>query len=80
MNIFFGIVGIVFSFLLLIYRVPIKHFMGKIEWAEEKFGQGGTYTFMLIFSVALFFISLMIMTDTLGILIEPFSLFFSRKK
>jgi len=68
MNIIYGIIGIILSIALIIYRAPIKNFIGQIEWAENKFGPGGTYTLMLFIGIAGFFISLMIMTGTLNLL------------
>ena len=66
MQIVFGLIGMVLSLLLLIYRVPVKHFIGNIAWAEAHLGAGGTYTALLLAGIGGFFISLMIMTGTLG--------------
>ncbi|MBN2096544.1 hypothetical protein JW752_04075 [Candidatus Peregrinibacteria bacterium] len=72
MNIVFGIIGVVLSLLLIIYRVPVKHFMGEIGWAERYFGPGGTFTALLLIGVFGFILSLMIMTGTLGVLLGGF--------
>lgn len=72
MNIFIGLIVFVLSLLILIYRVPIKHFIGQVEWAERYFGPGGTYTFLLFVSAFLFFLSLMIMTGTLDFIFGGF--------
>lgn len=68
MRILLGLIGIVLSFLLIVYRVQINHFMGGIEWAERKFGPGGSYTVLVIVALLLFFFSLMYMTDSFGVI------------
>jgi len=69
MQIFGGIVGVVLSLLLVIYRVRIKHFIGEIGWAERYFGSGGTFTALLLFGIVGFFISLMVMTGSLDLML-----------
>lgn len=73
MQIFFGFLGIILSLLLLIYRVPVKHFIGNIGWAERYFGPGGTYTALLLVGLGGFFISLIVMTGTLDWLLGSFT-------
>jgi hypothetical protein len=81
MNIVLGIIGMILSILVLIYRVPIREFMGTIGWAEHYFGPGGTYTALLIVGVGGFFASLIIMTGTLDWLVGGFAgTFFSSFK
>lgn len=72
MNIFIGIVGAILSLLILIFRVPIRGFMGQLGWAEKYFGPGGTYTGLLFVGVFGFFLSLMIMTGSLGVFLNAF--------
>jgi hypothetical protein len=72
MEILFGLIGMILSILVLIYRVPIRGFMGQIGWAEHYFGPGGTYTALLLVGVGGFFFSLIIMTGTLDWLIGGF--------
>jgi len=72
MQIVGGLIGLILSFLLIIYRVPVKHFMGDIGWAEKYFGPGGTFTALLLIGVFGFIFSLMIMTGTLDLLIGGF--------
>ena len=64
MKILLGLIGCVLSILIMIYRVRIKEFTGSMEWAERKFGPGGTYTAMLIGAILLFVLSLMTMTNS----------------
>jgi len=68
MHIILGLIGIVLSFLLVIYRTQINHFIGGIAWAEQKLGPGGTYTLMVIMGILGFFFSLMYMTDSFDLI------------
>ena len=72
MQIIGGIIGVILSFLLIVYRVPVKHFIGEIGWAEQHFGPGGTFTALLLIGAFGFILSLMIMTGTLGLLLGGF--------
>lgn len=72
MNIVGGIIGAILSILLIIYRVPIKHFFGEIGWAERQFGPGGTFTVLLFAGIFGFFVSLMIATGSLDVLLGGF--------
>lgn len=64
MRIILGIIGIILSFLLIVYRDSIHHFTGSIEWAERKLGPGGTYSLMVVMAIIFFFLSLMYMTNS----------------
>lgn len=68
MKIVLGLLGCVLSIVLVVYRAPVKHFIGNIEWAEQHFGAGGTYTLILILAFGIFIFSLMYMTGTFGFL------------
>lgn len=72
MHIVIGLIGVVLSILILIYRVPIREVMGTFGWAEHYFGPGGTYTALMIAGVLGFFISLIIMTNTMDFLVGGF--------
>ena len=69
MQIFGGLIGVILSILLIIYRVRVKHFLGEIGWAERYFGPGGTFTALLLIGLLGFFLSLMVMTGTLNLLL-----------
>lgn len=73
MQIIGGLIGAILSILLIIFRVRVKHFMGDIGWAERYFGPGGTFTALLLVGVFGFFISLMIMTGTLDLILSGFA-------
>ena len=68
MHIIWGFIGIVLSFLLLIYRTSVKHFLGEFRWAEEKLGPGGTYTVLVLAAVLGFIFSLLYMTNSFDLL------------
>jgi len=72
MQIIGGLIGAILSILLIIYRVPVKHFIGNINWAEKHLGSGGTYTLLALIGFFGFFLSLMIMTGTLDLLLGGF--------
>jgi len=81
MEIIFGLIGMILSILLLIYRVQVRGFLGQIGWAEHYFGPGGTYTGLLLVGVFGFFLSLIIMTGTLDWLLGNFTeMFFGTVK
>lgn len=63
MHIVYGIIGVVLSILLLLFRYNVKRFIGEIQWAEEHLGSGGTYTLLLLVSLFGFFLSLTILFD-----------------
>ena len=68
MRIFLGLLGCTLSILLIVYRGPIKHFIGQIEWAERRLGPGGTYTILLLAALFGFIFSLMYMTNSFDVL------------
>jgi len=68
MRIVLGLIGIVLSFLLVIYREPIVRFIGHIQWAEEKLGAGGTYNLMILIGIFCFVFSLMYMTNSFDLI------------
>lgn len=68
MRIFLGLIGITLSFLLLIYRTPVKHFLGEFRWAEEKLGPGGTYTILVLAAIFGFIFSLMYITNSFDLI------------
>lgn len=72
MQIIGGLIGVILSILLIIYRVPVKHFLGDIGWAEQYLGAGGTYTALLLAGIFGFFLSLMVMTGTLDVILGGF--------
>jgi len=68
MRIFLGLTGCVLSILLIVYRGPIKHFIGQVEWAERRLGPGGTYTLFVLVALFGFIFSLMYMTNSFDVI------------
>ena len=68
MRIFLGLIGVVLSILLIIYRGKVIHFMGPVAWAERHLGGGGTYTLFVLIGILGFIFSLMYMTDSFSLI------------
>jgi len=66
------IAGITTAFLLLKYRVQLKHFMGDVAWAQKIFGGGGTYTLIMILAFVAFFGSLMYFFGTFQAILHDY--------
>lgn len=72
MQIIGGLIGVILSILLIIYRERVQRIFGAIGWAERHFGPGGTFTALLLIGVLGFIVSLMIMTGTLDLILGGF--------
>jgi hypothetical protein len=66
-----GILAIVGAFLLVKYREKIVGLTGKFAWAEKYLGSGGTYNFMVILAIFLFFWGVAKITGTTDVLLSP---------
>ena len=53
------------AYLMLKYRRAVKEFTGDIGFAERIFGMGGTNTFIIIFAILVFILSLMYALGTI---------------
>lgn len=60
-----GLFGIPLGVLMMIYRYQIKQYTGDIAFAEQYLGSGGTYTFYVLFGLAVSILSLMYAFGTL---------------
>lgn len=65
MRFFVGIIGIPLGLLMVIYRERVKRFTGDFAFAEQWFGQGGTYTALIVVGILITIGSLMYMLGTL---------------
>lgn len=45
------LIGFPIALVMIIYRQKIVAFTGKLEWAEQKLGAGGTYTLIIIMAM-----------------------------
>lgn len=71
-----GLIGIPLGFAIVVYRERVKRFTGDIAWAEKHFGEGGSYTAILIFGLVIAIGSFLYMMGTLQILFEKIFLRF----
>ncbi len=53
------IAGMAIAFVLLKYRLQIKHYIGDVAFAEKIFGSGGTHTMIAVLALISFFGALM---------------------
>ncbi len=63
-----GLIGFPLGLIIVVYRERIKNFTGDMAFAEKWFGQGGTYTWILLFGLAVSLGSLMYMFGTLQVI------------
>lgn len=60
-----GIIGFPLGIIIVVYRERIKRFTGDVAFAEKWFGNGGTYTALLILGLLVSIGSIMYMFGTL---------------
>ena len=70
MRILVGLIGIPTGLLMIIYRERVKRFTGDFAFAEKWFGDGGTYTALMLVGLLITIGSLMYMLGTLQALIS----------
>lgn len=58
MNFFIGLIGVAIGFLITWKTEWILQNFGRIDWAEEKLGGGGTRLFWKLFGIAVIFFSI----------------------
>jgi cell division protein FtsX len=68
------LLGLPLGMVLMIFRYKIVQFTGKLEWAEQKLGAGGTYTLMIIMGFVVWIGCLMYSLGTL----DDFFLFLAK--
>lgn len=64
--------GIVFAVILIKYRIPIKHALGDVGWADKIFGSGGTYSLIVSVAFVSFFGSLMYFFGTFQSIVRDY--------
>ncbi|MBI2634915.1 hypothetical protein HYW82_04600 [Candidatus Peregrinibacteria bacterium] len=64
------IIGWPAAFLIIKYRLDIKHIIGEVGFAEKILGPGGTFTLIVIVAVLIFVGTLMYALGTLQGLIQ----------
>lgn len=76
MRIVLGLLGVILSILLIVYRYRVREFTGQFTWAENKLGAGGTYIVLVLVGILGFFFSLTYMTDSFGLILGGLGLKF----
>jgi hypothetical protein len=66
------ILGIAFAVMILRFRIPIKHILGDIGWADKIFGGGGTYSLLVVVAFFSFFGSLMYFFGTFQTIVSDY--------
>ncbi len=56
------LVCVFIAILILMYTEPIVRTVGKMDWAENRLGMGGTYTVWKLIAIALIVGSLVFLT------------------
>jgi hypothetical protein len=72
---FQGLLLIAASFVLIKWREKIVELVGKIPWAEQKLGRGGTYTLMVLIAILCFILGVALLTGTTDVLFSPLKRF-----
>ena len=65
-----GLIGFPLGIIFIVYRERVKRFTGSIGFAENYFGQGGTYTFYVILGLGISIGSLLWMLGTIQMIIS----------
>ena len=74
---FKALLAIAGSFFLIKYRTRVVGVTGKFAWCEKFLGDGGTYRFVLIFAILLFFWGVAKLTGTEDVFMSPLTNFFN---
>lgn len=72
MNFFYGLLGIILSFLIVKYRKEILKVIGRLEWAERYLGNSGTLIVLLASALFIFFVSFLFVFGQQGFLLNGF--------
>ena len=74
-----GIVVMIVGFLIVARTNKIIEWFGRVDWAEEKLGGGGTYTFYKLLGTLIVFIGIFISTNIISDILAGFAGIFVRK-
>lgn len=67
-----GLIGIVIGVLIIWKTFPLVNMFGKISWAEQHLGSGGTYTLYKLVGLLVVLLSAMHLFGILDIFLSPF--------
>ncbi len=65
-RIILGLIFVVVGFFMVYKTVMFQNITGRIAWAEEKFGGGGTNTFLKLLGVLVIFLGVFFMTGIIN--------------
>jgi len=68
MSFFLSLLGLIAPYFLVKYREKVIDLTGRFDWAEKYLGQGGSYSAVVLFSIFLFFFSLLYITGNEDVL------------
>ena len=71
-----GVIGV--GFLMVWKTTGFQDFFGSSDWAERKFGPGGTRTFYKLLGVLVAFLGMLIATNLISEVMQSFTGFFIR--
>ncbi len=57
------IVGMGVGFIFLLKTLAVVNIIGKMPWAEEKIGPGGTYTSVKLFGIFVMIVSIIVLIN-----------------
>lgn len=77
-RIILGFVVMAMGFLMIWKTVFFQEWTGRIEFAEEKLGSGGTNTFLKLVGAGVCFIGVAIATNLISDILNSFAGFFVR--
>lgn len=72
MRIIGGLIGIAIGVFIIWKTFPLVNMFGKISWAEQHLGSGGTYTLYKLVGLLVVFFSAMHLFGLSDILVYPF--------
>ncbi len=78
-RILIGLVVTIVGFLMVWKTYPLQGFIGRIDWAEDKLGPGGTNPFLKLLGIVVAFIGIFIMTNIISDILNVFTGIFIRK-
>lgn len=78
LRILLGLLIIVLGFHMVWKTTPYLDFIGRIDFAEDKFGPGGTHTFLKLVGLGIAFLGVFIATNIISDILNGFASIFIR--
>lgn len=72
-----GIVVAIVGFLMILKTATVMEWFGRVDWAEDKFGPGGSYTFWKLIGVIIVFVGIFISTNLISDILTDFASIFA---